>query len=342
MNNVLLADISYQLSVVFKSGLPISDGIKILGEDTEQKDVSNALHQISACLDEGLQIAEAFEKSGKFPKYMIEMIRVGENAGKLPKVFEELHSYYTGRADFQKKLRSAISYPLVLLIMMLAVLGLLVFQVLPVFHSLLISLGGEVPAASGAIFKMASFLRGGLLGIIIALVLFLALMLMIFKFRLFPKLRSHLLVNMPITGRIYKKNVLVKLSRALTTLIASGYSFEMAAEKALPLLDDDVIQDRIDRAVSEIGEGKDVYDSLREIDIFPNLFFKMFRLGAKTGTLEDMAAKFTDTYQGELDAIMESTASKIEPVLVTVMSIVVGLVLLMTLLPLIGIISAIG
>lgn len=342
MNNVLLADISYQLSVVFRSGLPISDGIKILSEDTSQKDVARVLEQISGYLDEGVQITEAFEKSGKFPKYMIEMIRVGENAGKLPKVFEELHNYYIGRAEFQKKLKSAVSYPIVLLAMMLIVLGLLVFQVLPVFHSLLISLGGEVPAASEAIFRMAAALRGGILGIVIILALFLAFMVMVFKFRLFPGFRSYFLVSFPIVGKIYKKNVLVKLSRALTTLIASGYSFEMAAEKALPLLDDDVIQDRIERAVSEIGEGKDVYDSLREIDIFPNLFFKMFKLGAKTGTLEDMSEKFTETYQRELDTMMESTASKVEPTLVTVMSVVVGLVLLMTLLPLIGIISAIG
>lgn len=342
MNNIVLADICYQLSVVFKSGLPISDGIKILSEDSEQKEIASALDSISSSLDAGLTITEAFEQTKLFPKYMCEMIRVGENAGKLPKVFDELHNYYIGRAEFQKKLKNAISYPLVLLLMMLAVLGLLVFKVLPVFHSLLISLGGEIPAASAAIFGIADYMRNGLLVIIVLFMALVLFSLVTFKFRWLPKTRSYLLTHLPLVSKIYKKNVLVKLSRALTTLIASGYSFEMAAEKALPLLDDDVIQHRIDTAVSDMSAGQDVYDSLKKIHIFPNLFFKMFKLGAKTGTLDEMSEKFTDTYQHELDHLMDKTATMVEPVLVTIMSVVVGLVLLMTLLPLIGIISAIG
>lgn len=342
MNHIALSDICYQLSVVFKSGLPISDGIKILSEDSENKEIASALEQICNSLDQGMTISEAFENSKLFPRYMCEMVKVGENAGKLPTVFDELHAYYIGRAQFQKKLRSAISYPLVLLFMMLAVLGLLIFKVLPVFHSLLISLGGEIPAASNAVFQIANGMKSALI-IIVAVVFVLVLVsLLIFKFRVFPSLRSYLLTHMPIVSKIYKKNLLVKLSRALTTLIASGYSFEMASEKALPLIDDDVIKNRIDTAVSEIIEGTDVYDSLRKIEIFPNLFFKMFKLGAKTGTLDEMSAKFTDTYQHELDNMMDKTASMVEPILVTIMSVVVGIVLLMTLLPLIGIISAIG
>lgn len=342
MNHIALSDICYQLSVVFKSGLPISDGIKILSEDSENQEISGALDRICSSLDQGMTVSEAFEGSRLFPRYLCEMVKVGENAGKLPTVFDELHAYYIGRAQFQTRLRSAISYPLVLLLMMLAVLGLLIFKVLPVFHSLLVSLGGEIPAASAAVFNIANVMKSALVVIIVSVLALVFFSLLIFKFKAFPRLRSYLLTHMPIVSKIYKKNLLVKLSRALTTLIASGYSFEMAAEKALPLIDDDVLKNKIDNAVSEIIEGTDVYDSLRKIEIFPNLFFKMFKLGAKTGTLDEMSAKFTQTYQHELDNMMDKTASMVEPILVTVMSVVVGIVLLMTLLPLIGIISAIG
>ncbi|MDO4753503.1 MAG: type II secretion system F family protein [Bacillota bacterium] len=342
MNHIALSDICYQLSVVFKSGLPISDGIKILSEDSDDREIAHALENICHSLDQGLTISEAFESSKLFPRYMCEMVKVGENAGKLPTVFDELHAYYLGRAEFQKKLRNAISYPLALLFMMFAVLGLLIFKVLPVFHSLLISLGGEIPAASAAIFRVADTMKSALVIVVGLVAVLIVFSLLVFKFRVFPKLRSTLLMRLPLVSKIYKKNLLVKLSRALTTLIASGYSFEMASEKALPLIEDDVIKNRIDTAVSEMVEGTDVYDSLRKIQIFPNLFFKMFKLGAKTGTLDEMAAKFTDTYQRELDNMMDKTASMVEPILVTVMSVVVGIVLLMTLLPLIGIISAIG
>lgn len=342
MTNTDLADISYQLAVVFKSGLPVADGIKILSEDSDQKELSRALENISANLDEGLNISDSFVKEGSFPEYMCEMIKIGETAGKLPVVFDELHNYYLGRASFQSKLRSAISYPIVLLVMMLAVLALLIFNVLPVFHSLLVSLGGEVPAASMAIFNIADVLRNGLFIVIGVFAVIAIFAVLVFKFKMFPKTRSFMLLNLPIVGKVYKKNLLVKLTRAIKTLIASGYSFEMSAEKALPLIDDDVVEDRINSAVSKISAGEDAYDALRGIEIFPTLFFKMFKLGAKTGTLEEMSEKFTETYQRELDKLMDRTASMIEPVLVTIMSLVVGLVLLMTLLPLIGIISAIG
>ncbi len=342
MNNLELSNINYQLSVVFRSGLPISDGISILSEDTEDKRLSEVLAGITENLDMGYSITEAFEKTSVFPKYMIEMAKVGETSGRLPEVFENLHEYYDSKAEFQKKLRNAISYPLVLLVMMFAVLGLIVFKVLPIFHSLLISLGGEVPAASMAIFNIGNVLKNSLFVIIGVFLVLLVLSLVMFKTKAMPKARSFVLLKFPVIGKIYKKNVLVKFSRAIATLISSGYSFEMAGEKSLELIEDDVLRGRFNRSLNEIRDGADVYESLEKLKIFPSLFFKMFKLGEKTGTLDEMAAKFTQTYQKELDKLMDRTANTVEPVLVTIMSIIVGVVLLVTLLPLIGIISAIG
>ncbi len=342
MNCIELSNINYQLSVVYRSGLPIADGVKVLSEDSENRTLAEILSTITDKLDMGMTMYEAFEEEGVFPLYMVEMVRIGENAGKLPETFENLSDYYLSRAEFQKKLRSAISYPLVLLVMMFAVLGLIVFKVLPIFHSLLLSLGSEVPEASMAIFRIAGWLKNSLLAFGIVLGVLLVILLLAFKTKTMPKTKSYLLTSIPVVGKIYKKNVLVKFTRAVSTLISSGYSFEMAAEKALLLVEDDVLRDCFDKALQDIQDGADMYESLEKINVFPSLFFKMFKLGERTGTMDQMAARFTFTYQKELDKLMDRTASMVEPILVTVMSIVVGVVLLVTLLPLIGIISAIG
>lgn len=342
LSNTDLAGICYQLSVVFKSGLPISDGVKVLADEADNQVLGTVFDTIANKLDEGMSVSESFRDAAIFPHYMCEMFDVGENTGRLPNVLDELNAYYEGRARFQKKVRSAVTYPLVLLIMMTGVLSLLIFQVLPIFHEMLISLGGEVPAATQAVFQVASLLRGSMYVIIALLGLTLIFGFVLFKTKRFPRLRSSLLLRAPLIGKINRKNILVKLSRAITTLIASGYSFDMAVEKALPLIEDDVIQDRINAAINDIDNGVDALDSLRKVGVFPNLFYKMFRLGSKTGALEEMSRQFTENYQEELDVLTDRTADMIEPVLVTIMSIVVGVVLLMTLLPLIGIISAIG
>ncbi|MDO4800302.1 MAG: type II secretion system F family protein, partial [Bacillota bacterium] len=202
--------------------------------------------------------------------------------------------------------------------------------------------GGAVPATTEWILKISMLARHSVAFIVGVLVLFFIGMFLVFKTNRVPRQRNFVLTKIPIISRIYKKSVLVKFSRALQTLISSGYSFEMSVEKTLPILEDPVIADRLSSAAREIEAGGDLYEILNRLDLFPRIFFKMIQLGVKTGTLEEMITKFTATYERELEADLTQTTDAIEPVLVAVLSVVIGLILVMVMLPLINIIGAIG
>lgn len=337
-----LAYFCYQLSIVFRSGLPIAEGIHLLAADFDDKRFTEIASKMAQSLDEGSTITDAILATGAFPVYLNEMTRIGEDTGRLGAIFSELAAFYEGQANFAKKIRSALTYPIVLGVLMFAVLMLLVFNVLPVFHEMLLSFGGAVPATTEWILKISMLARHSVAFIVGVLVLFFIGMFLVFKTNRVPRQRNFVLTKIPIISRIYKKSVLVKFSRALQTLISSGYSFEMSVEKTLPILEDPVIADRLSSAAREIEAGGDLYEILNRLDLFPRVFFKMIQLGVKTGTLEEMITKFTATYERELEADLTQTTDAIEPVLVAVLSVVIGLILVMVMLPLINIIGAIG
>lgn len=345
MKNLELANLCYQLWVVFKSGLPISEGIRILAEDCGEKsdpETLKILSGISDSLDRGASISESFEMQQGLPKYLRSMIAVGDSTGKLPQVLNQLTKFYEGRAHFAKKVKSAVISPLIMLVMMTMVLFLMIFKVLPIFHSLIASFGGEIPKGTMIIFSSAKLLEGALISITAVLVIVGLFVFAAVRTGAMPAAKNFILTKTPLVGRIYKKAQLVKFTRAVTTLVASGYSFEVSAEKALPLMDDKIMEKKIAAATLKYEETGDIYGSLEGLDIFPSLFFSMIRLGVKTGTIEEMTERFTITYQEELDRLMEKTADSIEPAIVTVISVITGTILIMTLLPLIGIISAVG
>lgn len=332
----------YQFSVVLKSGIPYLEGIHLLNEEIVEPKFKKAATQITEAVDHGKSLEEAMREADAFPSYMLEMIGIAEKTGRLAEVFEKLSAYYAQNDQVRAKVRSALTYPLILVALMTAVILLLILKILPVFHEILLSVGGDVPGATQAILNVSLWLKGASWGVLGVAVVLLAGILWVVKAKAAQGMRDAFFMSFPVVKRIYRQSVTVRIARALSLLVHSGMDLQLSLERVIPLIGNRQIEAVMKVAAEKLEAGADIESALSETGIFPSLFLKMVRVGQKSGELDETLEKVSDIYEGELDRSLHNLTASIEPTLVIILSLIVGAIMLLVMLPLIDIMSSIG
>lgn len=342
LSSAELSVFCYQFSIVFKAGLPYLEGLRLLAEDVFEKNLKGIAQEIVSSAEKGSLLCEAFEKQGSFPEYMVSMLRIAENTGKLGEVFEQLSAYYDHQDQLRQKIKNALTYPFVLIGLMAVVLVMLIVKVLPIFHEILLSVGGSVPSATQFVLEFSQVLQSILLVIIGFIVLSIFYFVIVFKTHIFKGHREHFLLNFPVVNKLYKKMILVKFARAFAILIKSGLSIQTSLDMVQPMLDNRMVKLKLESAIQQIESGESLENALRSTKLFPELFIKMLALGNKTGDLDTTLEKISSIYDQELNRSLNRLTVSIEPTLVIVLSLVVGAILLLVMMPLINIMASIG
>jgi len=332
----------YQFSVVLKSGIPYLEGIHLLNEEIVEPKFKKAATQITEAVDHGKGLEEAMREADAFPSYMLEMIGIAEKTGRLAEVFEKLSAYYAQNDQVRAKVRSALTYPLILVALMAAVILLLILKILPVFHEILLSVGGDVPGATQAILNVSLWLKGASWSVLGVAVVLLAGILWVVKAKAAQGMRDAFFMSFPVVKRIYRQSVTVRIARALSLLVHSGMDLQLSLERVIPLIGNRQIEAVMKVAAEKLEVGADIESALSETGIFPSLFLKMVRVGQKSGELDETLEKVSDIYEGELDRSLHNLTASIEPTLVIILSLIVGAIMLLVMLPLIDIMSSIG
>lgn len=332
----------YQFSVVFKAGLPYLEGLQLLAGDVFESRLKAIVAEISKEVSLGKSLHEAIEDRGVFPNYLVSMLKIAEETGRLGDVFEQLSGYYEQNDLLKQKVKNALTYPFVLIGLMTAVILLLILKVLPIFHDILLSVGGSVPTATQFVLNFSRLLQNGMLMLIGLALLVLGYFLLIFKTNYFPDHRDHLLINFPVVKKLYRKSVVVKFARALSILTKSGMPIQTSLDMIIPLMNNKFVQKQLEAVNDKVEKGVALDVALKETAMFPEMFIRMIALGNKTGELDNMLEKIADVYDRELSRSLHRLTVSIEPTLVIVLSVIVGAILLLVMLPLINIMSSIG
>ncbi len=332
----------YQFSVVFKAGLPYLEGLQLLAGDVFDTKLKSVVTEISNEVSSGLPLHEAIENRGVFPKYLVSMLKIAEETGRLGDVFEQLSVYYEQNDLLKQKVKNALTYPFVLIGLMTAVILLLILKVLPIFHEILLSVGGSIPTATQFVLNFSRLLQNGMLILIGLAVLVLGYFILIFKTNNFPDHRDHILMNFPVVKKLYRKSVVVKFARALSILTKSGMPIQTSLDMIIPLMNNKYVQNQLESVNEKVEKGVALDVALKETSMFPELFVRMIALGNKTGELDTMLEKIADVYDRELSRSLNRLTVSIEPTLVIILSVIVGAILLLVMLPLINIMSSIG
>lgn len=328
-----------QLSMILHSGISALEGISILKEDTRSKDEEAILTKIYDTLMETGIFAEALESAGVFPDYMIHMVKIGEQSGKLDEVMTSLTSYYERDAAISASIRNAVTYPVVMSVMMLVVILVLVTQVLPVFQQVFQQFGAPIGGFSLALMNIGSAL-GSASPFIIAVVLVLAVA-VIFMLKTTKGMRVIHQIGqaLPFTRKISDMTASCRFSGGMALMIASGFSMEESFSMSGALSDNPAFQKKLKDCEALVADGETMSEALAHAGVFSGIYARMISIGQKTGTLEDAMQKVSGQYEDALDEHISSVIGKLEPTLVAVLSILTGVILLSVMLPLMGLMS---
>ncbi|SDZ03924.1 type II secretion system F family protein [Tindallia californiensis] len=342
MKSGLLSLFCYQLSVVYRSGIPLLDGLKILSAEIKEPQLKQAAQEIQEEIKEGKKLSEALEKQPFFPAYLKGMLRIAEEAGTLDEETYRLSDYYEKQEEMEKEMKNAVAYPLILSVLMGAVVLILVLQVIPLFHQILLGIGGDISGSTQMMINLSQSLRNNL-GILVLLLMGLALALLIFgrnkgKNVTIDRWKYHL----PVFGSVNRQWLAFRLSHALHMLVSAGLAFDDALHLSTSAIGNEYAKQKMEACRHKISEGMDIAQAMEEMSLLPKMMIQMIRMGNQTGEMEGFLKRSADLYQQESSRALKKITVAVEPTLVTILSLIVGIILLTVMLPLIQIISTIG
>jgi type IV pilus assembly protein PilC len=325
------------------SGVTVCDGLLIIADEEKDKDYRRILTESSSAMENGESLSHALSTAGCFPAHAIGLIAVAERVGRLEETLISLAEYYETRERISKSIRNAITYPSILLLMMLVVITVLLSRVLPVFDEVYGSLGGNLTGLAGGLLTLGNMINAALpyigivLGIIIMIIAIIALIpcAQLGVKKLYARVFGDVSVAKAVNNAHF--------AQALAMALASGLPLEEGISLASSMLSDiPSASKRANTCAQLLDSGKSLSDALLETSLLSASSARMLTLGMRAGkeddTMKDIAARMSD----EAEEALEARVSAIEPALVVVTSFMVGAILLSVMLPLINIMQAIG
>jgi len=323
-----------QLSTMFNAGLTLEKSITFLSKEEKNRTFKKVLIDIESSVKKGLLLSDTLNRHpGSFNNLYISLVRAGEVSGKLSVTLEELAHYLETVEDTQRKVKSAMYYPVFILIFLGLVLVVLFAFILPQFTKVYAQLNADLPVFTQMLLDTAEWLNKNLLTFFMSIFISLISLWTIFltdRGRLF---RDKFLLKVPIFGSIINQNVLSKFGKTFGILIGSGVSVLDTMKLVQKVVDNRVYEIGIKKAAKQIENGSSISDALKLTGIFPGVLIQLMNTGEETGEIDKLALKASEFYSKQVDAIVDRLTSIIEPALIIVIGVIIGIVLVAVYLP---------
>ena len=343
LTNLETADLCRKLALLMHSGLAAGDALNLLAEEEKDGQLHEMLAGMTAVVDGGAYLSQAFEEAGRFPAYLTGLLQVGEQVGRLEETLNALADYYQDRERMQRQLVSSLTYPAMLLVLMAVVIVVLLSKVLPVFNEAYASLGGQLTGMAGALLMLGDLLAEAIPALCVLLIAAVAAAAV---FVLNPKLRKKALAFWHERWgdkSIFRKMNNARFAQALSMGYTSGMALEDAAELAALLLRDiPPVAERCQKCTAMLRQDGNLAQALEAADLMPPSTCRLLELGLRSGTADGVMEDISRRMQEEVTQDLERMVAKVEPALVLITSVMVGVILLSVMLPLMNIMTAIG
>ncbi|MEM1483342.1 type II secretion system F family protein [Oscillospiraceae bacterium PP1C4] len=331
-----------QLAMILKSGISVVEGISIMHDDMQKPGGREIIGTILTHTEAGEPLHMALAAAECFPKYVIDMVEIGAQSGRLDEVMDFLCEYYEREESIAKSVKSAVTYPLIMIVMMVLVIGVLIIKVLPIFQQVFVQLGSEMSAFSLSVMNFGTAV-GNYSAVIIGTIAVLVLAVVIMNRTQGGKdALARFQASFFATKRLFAKIASGRFASAMALMLSSGLDTDQSLDMAAKLIDNVYVSSKIADCKQMIAQGSSFSNALEKTGIFTGVYSKMVSVGFKTGSVDTVMKKLADRYEEEVDTQISSMVSLLEPSLVAVLSIIVGMILLSVMLPLMGIMSSIG
>lgn len=331
-----------QFATMIDAGLPLIQGLEILGSQEPNLTLKKAVGTIRGDVESGSTLSNALKKHPRiFSDLYVSLVSAGEMGGMLDTILNRLATYIEKAEKLKRKVKGAMVYPSVVLSIALIVIAILLIFVIPVFQEMFEGLGGELPGITQFVVDLSSFLRNNIIYIIVALVL------LFFAFTRFKATKKgrvtvdKILLGIPIFGNLLKKAAVANFTRTLQTMTSSGVPILDGLGIVAATAGNKVVEKAIMDTRTSISEGKTIAEPLSKSGIFPPMVTQMISVGESTGALDTMLGKIADFYEDEVNAAVDALTALIEPFMMVFLGGTIGFMLLAMYMPIFKIAGAI-
>lgn len=340
LSNTEIASFCSQMAMILKSGISSIEGISIMLQDAKGSDETELLAVMNDTLTQTGILHEALKETGAFPGYLLNMVRIGEQTGRLDDVMQSLAEYYEKEASLAQTIKNAVTYPLIMIFMMILVIIVLITKVMPVFNQVFKQLGSEMTGPSRAILHIGAFLDRHSVIFIGLLIVIAALAVYAFKTTRGQNTFRSIIVRFRSTRNISEKISSYRFANGMALTLSSGLTPEECLNLAADLIEQDEFRRRLSKCKEAVSSGEDLCNTLLENGVFSGVYARMASIGSRTGILDDVMNKIAHQYEEDIDTHLSSIIATVEPTLVIILSIIVGIILLSVMLPLMNIMAA--
>jgi type IV pilus assembly protein PilC len=329
-----------QFSVMIDAGLPLVQCLEILGNNQENPFFKKAIISIRSSVEGGSTLANSMRAHPKiFDDLTTNMIEAGETGGILDTILQRISQYVEKAVKMRAQIKSALVYPVSVIVIAVLIVGALLKFVVPIFSNLFVGLGVALPASTKFVIDLSDFVSSFWWLIFLSIGLFVVAIRYI---RTTPKGKFYtdkIMLNMPVFGPLLRKIAVARFTRTLGTLISAGVPILDGLSITARTAGNAVVETALMNVRKSIEEGRTVVDPLRESGVFPNMVTQMIGVGEATGAMDNMLQKIADFYEDEVDAATRDLMALMEPMLISFLGVAVGGIVISLYMPLFSMIS---
>lgn len=332
---------SRQFATVINAGLPMVQSLSILQRQSPKEGLKDALRRVREDVETGQPLSTALAKFPRlFNNLYVYLVRAGEVSGNLDGILERIAAYMEKHAELRGKIRTALTYPVVVLVIALGVAYFLLTGIVPQFANILHSLGGKLPSITLALIAVSNFLRFDwyiLIGVIVALVVGINAYYRTDNGR---HVIDRMLLRLPVFGPLVQKTAIANFSNTFGLLLHSGVNIIEAMEITKGTAGNIVVEDILDETKDAVQRGEQISQTLTKYpQVFPPLVSSMISIGEETGAVDSMLQKVATFYEREVDEAVASLTAALEPAMIVFLGVIVGFIVAGMFLPMFSIIG---
>jgi type IV pilus assembly protein PilC len=332
-----------QLSTMVSAGLALLEAIEVLGTQADSPGLRITCETIATQLRGGADLSTAMEACPKvFNPLYISMVRAAEASGQMDVILARLADYQEASQALQREIKSAMTYPVISLVLVLGITAFLMLGVVPTFRQVFDGLGSELPALTEFVLGVSDWMKRNWMYMLLGSGALVAGVVVFLKTERGGYLFDQLSLRFPVFGPICKKIALARFSRTFATLIRSGVPIMATLDIVAETAGNRVVTRAVNASKDSVRSGQLLSDPLGKSKVFPPMVVRMIAIGERTGALEALLEKIAEFYDSQVKAAIKSLTSLIEPMLITFMGVIVGGVVLSVFLPILDVVGKLG
>ena len=336
-NRIPLSNIVFftrQLATMFSAGLTLERAIQSLGAEEKHKKFRKILNSVSDNIRKGLNMSESLSRHpGVFNTLFVAMVKAGEVSGNLNEILEQLSSYLENLDDTRRKVKSAMNYPIFMIVFLICMLMVMLLVIIPKFSEVYAQLGAGLPAATRQMIDFSNWFGNniGFLSFVVFMVF--SIIWLISKTQRGGFAIDSIKLKLPVFGSLMEQSILNKFCKTFGILIGAGVPVLETTALLRKVVDNKVYEKAIDDASDLIRDGYNISTALRRTEVFPSILLQLASTGEDTGELDDLLDRAADYYRKQVDALVDRMTTLIEPLLILLVGAVIALMVVLTYLP---------